>query len=134
MDRLNLDDKKRKFNVVDAMIDGPQTETPAPPLKPVKPEAEDEVAGTVTQKPRRRSGTSKLAKGDSTRVGLKYGEIRFTFVIREDYEEKMKALAYYNRLNIKEMMDEIITEYMEKKKTRDILDEAMTAYQNRRKR
>lgn len=39
--------------------------------------------------------------------GLKQGWIRATFILRKDYLEKIKAIAYWRRKNIKEIIDEL---------------------------
>jgi len=48
--------------------------------------------------------------------GLKEGWTRATFILREDYLGKIKALAYWKRKNIKEVMDEVLEEYLKGKK------------------
>jgi uncharacterized protein YnzC (UPF0291/DUF896 family) len=52
----------------------------------------------------------------SSQEGLKDGWIRATFILREDYLEKVKALAYWKRKNIKEVMDEVLGAYLKGKK------------------
>jgi len=48
--------------------------------------------------------------------GLREGWTRATFILREDYLEKIKSLAYWKRRNIKEVMDEVLEEYLKGKK------------------
>jgi hypothetical protein len=48
--------------------------------------------------------------------GLREGWTRATFILREDYLEKIKSLAYWKRRNIKEVMDEALEEYLKGKK------------------
>ena len=48
--------------------------------------------------------------------GLRDGWTRATFILREDYLEKIKSLAYWKRRNIKEVMDEVLEEYLKGKK------------------
>jgi hypothetical protein len=48
--------------------------------------------------------------------GLREGWTRATFILREDYLGKIKALAYWKRKNIKEVMDEALEEYLKGKK------------------
>jgi hypothetical protein len=48
--------------------------------------------------------------------GLKEGWTRATFILREDYLDKIKSLAYWRRKNIKEVMDEVLEEYLKGKK------------------
>jgi len=48
--------------------------------------------------------------------GLREGWTRATFILREDYLEKIKSLAYWKRKNIKEVMDEVLEEYLKGRK------------------
>ena len=52
----------------------------------------------------------------SSQEGLKDGWTRATFILREDYLGKIKALAYWKRKNIKEVMDEALEEYLKGRK------------------
>jgi len=80
------------------------------------------------ERPPRREPINK----DTSRAGLPDGWTRFSFIVRDDYEEKVKALAFWSRQGIKETMDEIIRQYLSKKSVSSILDEAMEAYNKRR--
>jgi hypothetical protein len=144
-DRLNTDATKRRYSVVDALIDGPVAEK-APASRPVPAPVEQPASAPVEgiqsinsiqsiHKTRRgRSADRGEAIRDTSKAGCKEGETRFSFIIREEYEEQIKALAYWDRKDIKELMDEIISDYMEKKKVKEGLDEAMASYQRRKKR
>ena len=57
-----------------------------------------------------------MAMTGSSQEGLKDGWTRATFILREDYLEKVKALAYWKRKNIKEVMDEVLGAYLKGKK------------------
>ena len=48
--------------------------------------------------------------------GLREGWTRATFILREDYLQKIKSLAYWKRKNIKEVMDAVLEEYLKGKK------------------
>jgi hypothetical protein len=48
--------------------------------------------------------------------GLREGWTRATFILREDYLEKIKSLAYWKRKNIKEVMDKVLEEYLKGRK------------------
>ncbi len=48
--------------------------------------------------------------------GLREGWTRATFILREDYLEKIKSLAYWKRRNIKEVMDEVLEKYLKGRK------------------
>ncbi len=52
----------------------------------------------------------------SSQEGLKDGWTRATFILRKDHLEKIKALAYWKRKNIKEVMDEALETYLRGKK------------------
>lgn len=55
-----------------------------------------------------------------TKLGLKDGWIRATFIVREDYLDKIKALAYWERKDIKQVVDEAMTEYLKKKNVKPL--------------
>jgi len=57
-----------------------------------------------------------MVQTKSSFEGLKEGWTRATFILREDYLEKIKSLAYWRRKNIKEVMDEVLEEYLKGKK------------------
>lgn len=42
----------------------------------------------------------------------RHGEVRTTFVCNYEYLEKLKAIAYWDRLNIKEVYNEAIESYI----------------------
>jgi hypothetical protein len=48
--------------------------------------------------------------------GLREGWTRATFILREDYLKKIKSLAYWKRKNIKQVMDDVLQEYLKGKK------------------
>jgi len=52
----------------------------------------------------------------SSQEGLKDGWTRATFIMREDHLNKIKAIAYWKRKNIKEVMDEALGAYLNGKK------------------
>ena len=49
-------------------------------------------------------------KNDTT----KPNELRATFIVREDYLEKIKAVAYWDRLLVKDVINTAIGQYIEK--------------------
>lgn len=61
-----------------------------------------EVMATVTAK--------------SSQKGLKDGWTRGTFILRKDYLEMLKTLAYWERKKIKEVIDEALGAYLKGKK------------------
>ena len=48
--------------------------------------------------------------------GLKEGWTRATFIVRESHLEKLKDLAYWERKQIKELVDEIFGSYLQGKR------------------
>jgi len=60
------------------------------------------------------------SKSKTTKQGLKEGWVRATFIVREDYVGKLKAVAYWDRKQIKEVIDEALTAYLEGKKIKQI--------------
>lgn len=54
----------------------------------------------------------------TSQKGLKDGWIRATFILRKDYLEELKALAYWERKKIKEVIDEALRLYLRTKETR----------------
>jgi hypothetical protein len=52
----------------------------------------------------------------STDRGLKEGWTRATFILRSDYLEKIKSLAYWDRKQVKEVIDEALEGYLNGKK------------------
>jgi hypothetical protein len=45
---------------------------------------------------------------------VKPNELRATFIVREDYLEKIKAVAYWDRLLVKDVINTAIGQYIEK--------------------
>ncbi|MBI2344766.1 hypothetical protein HYV10_01695 [Candidatus Dependentiae bacterium] len=52
--------------------------------------------------------------------GLQQDLIRATFIMRQDYLEKIKAFAYWERIQIKEVVEEMCNQFFEGKKVRSI--------------
>ena len=57
---------------------------------------------------------------DSARAGLKPGWTRASFIVREDNLKKIKALAYWERKNIKQILDEALAAYFKDKDVKPI--------------
>jgi hypothetical protein len=49
-------------------------------------------------------------------MGLRPGWIRATFIVREDFLEKIKAVSYWERKDIKQVIDEALAGYLKNKK------------------
>lgn len=55
--------------------------------------------------------------------GLHKGWTRNTFILRKDYLEKIKALAYWERKTIKDVVDEALGSYLKGRKIKPIGNE-----------
>ncbi len=54
--------------------------------------------------------------------GLQEDLIRATFILKQDYLEKIKAYAYWERLQIKDVFDDMCEQYFKDKKVRSVPD------------
>ncbi len=52
----------------------------------------------------------------TSQKGLKSGWTRATFILRNDYLEKIKASAYWERKSVKEVIDEALGNYLKGKR------------------
>ena len=80
------------------------------------------------QKKRGRPKTSTRVITKSSQAGTKEGYTRATFIIREEYLEKIKAQAYWERKEIKQVIEEILEKHLEGKKIKSIPDSGQKAY------
>ena len=86
----------KKYNVADSAIFNTNTEEPVN----VKLSA---------GRPR----NEKLVRDNSTQQGLTPDYTRVTFILRVELAEKLKDLAYTERLTIKDLMETVISEYLD---------------------
>lgn len=56
----------------------------------------------------------------AARRGLQEDLTRATFILREDHLEKIKAHAYWERIQIKDVLEQMCEQYFEHKKIRSI--------------
>ena len=59
-----------------------------------------------------------MVKPNSLEKGLQDGWTRATFVLRKDYLNKLKAVSYWDRKKIKEVIDEALGAYLNEKKVK----------------
>ncbi len=59
-----------------------------------------------------------MVKPNSLERGLQDGWTRATFVLRKDYLNKLKAVSYWDRKKIKEVIDEALGTYLKGKKVK----------------
>jgi hypothetical protein len=57
-----------------------------------------------------------MEKPKSLERGLQEGWTRATFVLRKDYLRKLKAVSYWDRKKIKEVIDEALGAYLKGKR------------------
>jgi hypothetical protein len=62
-----------------------------------------------------RREASAMASIKTTQRGLQDGWTRATFILKKDHLEKLKALAYWERKTIKEVVDEALGSYLKGK-------------------
>jgi uncharacterized protein YnzC (UPF0291/DUF896 family) len=72
---------------------------------------------------KRKKGASIMTPVKTTQQGLHDGWTRATFILRKDYLEKLKELAYWERKTIKEVMDEALGDYLKGKRIKSISNE-----------
>jgi len=70
-------------------------------------------AEVVEKKKPGRPRTSTKVPKDTTEEGTKEGEKRATFIVREDLLEKVKAIAYWDRVKIKDVMDAAMDKHIQ---------------------
>lgn len=87
-----------------------------------------------TKESTKKQGEKKTTVREITKTsqaGTKAGETRATFIMNEDQLEKLKAIAYWDRMPIKEVVSQAIDDYLSKKKPE--LTKAFNAYKNKAK-
>jgi hypothetical protein len=58
--------------------------------------------------------------GHSTKAGLPSGWARRTFIVKEEYLEKLEALSYWERKPLKELMDEALNSFLSNKQFKTV--------------
>jgi len=61
----------------------------------------------VTQKPEQRT------KGSTVKAGLKEGETRATLILNESVIDKLKAIAYWDRITLKTVVDDALQAFID---------------------
>jgi hypothetical protein len=80
-------------------------------------------------KKRGRPITSTRVIEKSSQEGIKEGETRATFIVKEDHLEKIKALAFWERKQIKILINEIIEDYLLNRK--EAVNKAVSEFKKR---
>ncbi len=75
----------------------------------------DSLLGDQPQRPKRgRPATSTREITKSSQEGTKEGETRATFIVKEELLEKLKAIAYWDRMKIKDVIASALEEAVNK--------------------
>jgi len=75
----------------------------------------DSLLGDQPQRPKRgRPATSTREITKSSQEGTKEGETRATFIVKEELLEKLKAIAYWDRKLIKDVVASALEEAVNK--------------------
>jgi uncharacterized protein YnzC (UPF0291/DUF896 family) len=61
-----------------------------------------------------------MIRANSLEKGLQDGWTRATFILRKDYLSKLKAVSYWERKQIKEVIDEALGSYLKEKKIKPV--------------
>ena len=80
------------------------------------------LLGDQTDKPKKKLGrptTSTRVITKSSQEGTKENETRATFIVREDLLESLKAIAYWDRVLIKEVVNKALDEAVESYKKKN---------------
>ena len=85
----------------------------------VKEQKESNTDNTVLHSKQENKGKQGL-QVPSVKAGLGKEWTRSTFIVRDEYLEKIKALAYWDRKKNKDILDEALTEYFTGKKVKSI--------------
>ena len=61
-----------------------------------------------------------MVKANSLEKGLQDGWTRATFILRKDYLRKLKAVSYWDRKKMKEVIGEALGNYLKGKRIRPV--------------
>ena len=88
------------------------------------------ILGEAPSKSKRKE-TSDIKKviTKSSQIGTKENDTRATFIVSEQQLESIKALAYWERLSIKELIAHMIECYLETKS--EVLETALLSYRKK---
>ena len=76
----------------------------------------------------------KTTEGQSTAfLGLQPGWRKATFIVRDEYYQKMKDLAYWERISSKDLLDQVLGEFLSNKSVDPIPFEKPTITQGSEK-
>ena len=102
--------------------------------QPEQPKGEIPVAQDQGRPKRGRPVTQTKEITKSSQEGTKENETRATFIINEDLLDKLKAIAYWDRVLVKDVLNAAIQEYVDKKKPKPRPEEARAKEQQSNQR
>ena len=85
----------------------------------------DELSEATKDKPKvGRPKTQFKVMTKSTQQGTKENETRATFIVNEELLDKIKAIAYWDRVLVKDVLNIALQDYVDKKKPKPRPEEA----------
>ena len=90
----------------------------------------------TVQKKNEKSKTSKISKKNITttaKIGTLEGETRFTTIIKDKHLVKIRALAYWDRMQIKDLLMDALEAYFSQRGSKHV-NQAISAYENSSKK
>ena len=82
-------------------------------LRDTRSEEELEKPSEKAVRGRPKTSTREITK--TSQEGTREGETRATFILKEDLLEKVKAIAYWDRQQIKTVISDALESYLDKK-------------------
>lgn len=92
--------------------------TPSQPSKAGTPSKHD--LSSPPSSPAQPSTPSSPHRGTTTSKGLRPGWTRATFIVREETVQQLKAVAYWDRKELKRVVEEAFREYLKDKPTKPV--------------
>lgn len=80
----------------------------------------DDVEPTAVKAVKNNIASQEETETKSTQIGLPVGWTRATFIVDQRLHEKIKALAYWDRLTVKEVINEALAKYLQDKNIKPI--------------
>ncbi len=89
---------------------------PGPPSNPERPSKASNPSKhdlpTPPSRPNNPGIPSKPPRGSTTSKGLRPGWTRATFIVREETVQQLKAVAYWDRKELKRVVEEAFAQYL----------------------
>lgn len=61
------------------------------------------------------NGNHLQSQTNSSKTGLQKGWTRTTFIIKEEHVQKLKEIAYWERITLKKLIEEALTTFLDNK-------------------